>query len=187
MVWVLESWVLHFLSSKRLLLRPQDPATLAGTQCSVQRGGRSVVSFGAKESERFLRNPGSWGGRHHKGVPRSGGGGVLPERRGKRRRPEFEKQTSAFPLPSLSPSRSPSVSFSFSPSGSLRVSSLLFTLYPSSGSAAPAPPRAVRGCLPRVRRTELGDLGAGDSLGLEKRKAKKPRPLNKQGFVAAAL
>lgn len=186
-MWCLESWVLHFLSSKRLLLRPQDPATLAGTQCSVQRGGPVSRVLQRKGKRTLPPESGVLGGRHHKGVPRSGGGGVLPERREKRRRPEFEKQTSAFPLPSLSPSRSPSVSFSFSPSGSLRVSSLLSTLYPSSGSAAPAPPRVVRGCLPRVCRTELGDLGTGDSFGLEKRKAKKPRPLNKQGFVTAAL
>lgn len=49
--------------------------------------------------------------------------------------------------------------------------------------------RADRAAQPRARarRTELGDLGVAASLGLQKRKAKKPWPLDKQVFVTAAL
>lgn len=52
--------------------------------------------------------------------------------------------------------------------------------------AQAAPLRAVPAALARVKRTELGDLGAAASLGLERRKAGKPSPLNKQVFVTAA-
>lgn len=93
----------------------------------------------------------------------------------------------------LPPFLSPSLSFlpsfsSLAPSFSLPVFSLLLAaLHPSSGSAAPVLLRAAPAALPRIQRTELGDLGAAASPGLQKRKAKTRSQLDKQVFVTAAL
>lgn len=203
--WILESSALHFLKLRRLVLSPgrAHPARYPEV-CPARRGGRrTVVSCSSEEGGRVVQAPRSWGP-GSRGAPSLWGRGVLPGRRG-RRSSGWSRgnlpRSPAPPCPHLS-----LICPSMPPPSPLRPPSMLPPPFPRSlppslsGFFCPPPSmlprrrsagisRADRAAQPRARahRTELGDLGVAASLGLQKRKAKKPWPLDKQVFVTAAL